>query len=42
MYYKVSDAACRLANVDDASGSAQLLAATTLREGISLQYTPIH
>ena len=31
MYYKVSDAASCLSNVDDASGSAQLLAATTLR-----------
>ena len=31
MYYKVDDAAHCLTNVDDASGSAQLLAATTLR-----------
>ena len=31
MYYKVSDAAHCLTNVDDASISAQLIAATTLR-----------
>ena len=31
MYYKVDDAPHCLTNVDDASGSAQLLAATTLR-----------
>ena len=31
MYYKVSDAAHCLTNVDDASTSAQLIAATTLR-----------
>ena len=31
MYYKVKDAICAIANVEDYSGSAQLLAATTLR-----------
>ena len=31
MYYKVKDATCAVANVDDYSGSARLLAATTLR-----------
>ena len=31
MYYKVKDATSAVANVDDYSGSAQLLAATTLR-----------
>jgi len=31
MYYKVNDATSAVANVDDYSGSAQLLAATTLR-----------
>ena len=31
MYYKVRDATSAVANVDDYSGSAQLLAATTLR-----------
>ena len=31
MYYKVDDAAHCLTNVDDASASAQLLTATTLR-----------
>ena len=31
MYYKVADATSAVANVDDYSGSAQLLAATTLR-----------
>ena len=31
MYYKVKDATCAIANVDDYSGSARLLAATTLR-----------
>ena len=31
MYYKVRDATCAVANVDDYSGSARLLAATTLR-----------
>ena len=31
MYYKVRDATSAIANVDDYSGSAQLLAATTLR-----------
>merc|ERR1719309_1956371 len=31
MYYKVSDATSAVANVDDYSGSARLLAATTLR-----------
>ena len=31
MYYKVKDATSAMANVDDYSGSAQLLAATTLR-----------
>ena len=31
MYYKVKDATSAGANVDDYSGSAQLLAATTLR-----------
>ena len=31
MYYKVKDATSAVANVDDYSGSAKLLAATTLR-----------
>ena len=31
MYYKVQDATSAVANVDDYSGSARLLAATTLR-----------
>ena len=31
MYYKVKDATSAVANVDDYSGSARLLAATTLR-----------
>ena len=31
MYYKVKNATSAVANVDDYSGSAQLLAATTLR-----------
>ena len=31
MYYKVKDATAAIANVDDYSGSARLLAATTLR-----------
>ena len=31
MYYKVKDATSAVANVDDYNGSAQLLAATTLR-----------
>ena len=31
MYYKVRDPTCAVANVDDYSGSARLLAATTLR-----------
>ena len=31
MYYKVADAIHAVANVDDYSGSARLLAATTLR-----------
>ena len=31
MYYKVDDAISAVANVDDYSGSARLLAATTLR-----------
>ena len=31
MYYKVKDATCAVANVDDYSGSSRLLAATTLR-----------
>merc|ERR1719216_167401 len=31
MYYKVRDAQCAVTNVDDYSGSARLLAATTLR-----------
>ena len=31
MYYKVRDATCAVTNVDDYSGSARLLAATTLR-----------
>merc|ERR1711874_187706 len=31
MYYKVRDATCAMGNVDDYSGSARLLAATTLR-----------
>ena len=31
MYYKVRDPTSAVANVDDYSGSAQLLAATTLR-----------
>ena len=31
MYYKVRDATSSIANVDDYSGSARLLAATTLR-----------
>ena len=31
MYYKVRDATSAIANVDDYSGSARLLAATTLR-----------
>ena len=31
MYYKVADATCAVTNVDDYSGSARLLAATTLR-----------
>ena len=31
MYYKVKDAIHAVANVDDYSGSARLLAATTLR-----------
>ena len=31
MYYKVKDATSAVANVDDYKGSAQLLAATTLR-----------
>ena len=31
MYYKVANATHAVANVDDYSGSAQLLAATTLR-----------
>ena len=31
MYYKVSDAVHAVTNVDDYSGSARLLAATTLR-----------
>ena len=31
MYYKVRDATLAVANVDDYSGSARLLAATTLR-----------
>ena len=31
MYYKVSNATSAVANVDDYSGSARLLAATTLR-----------
>ena len=31
IYYKVKDATSAVANVDDYSGSAQLLAATTLR-----------
>jgi len=31
MYYKVADAQCAVTNVDDYSGSARLLAATTLR-----------
>ena len=31
MYYKVRDATSAVANVDDYSGSARLLAATTLR-----------
>ena len=36
MYYKVKDATLAVANVDDYSGSAQLLAATTLRSVSSL------
>ena len=31
MYYKVDNATCTVSNVDDYGGSAQLLAATTLR-----------
>ena len=31
MYYKVADATCAVTAVDDYSGSARLLAATTLR-----------
>ena len=31
MWYKVKDASSAIANVDDYSGSAKLLAATTLR-----------
>ncbi len=31
MWYKVKDATSAIANVDDYSGSAKLLAATTLR-----------
>ena len=31
MYYKVKDATCAVANVDDYASSAKLLAATTLR-----------
>jgi erythrocyte band 7 integral membrane protein len=31
MYYKVDNATCAVSNVDDYGGSAQLLAATTLR-----------
>merc|ERR1719493_567274 len=31
MYYKVANATCAVANVDDYSGSSRLLAATTLR-----------
>ena len=31
MYYKVRDPTCAVTNVDDYSGSARLLAATTLR-----------
>ena len=37
MYYKVKDATSAVANVDDYSGSARLLAATTLRK-ISIYY----
>ena len=33
MYYKVKDPISAVANVDDYSGSARLLAATTLRSG---------
>ena len=38
MYYKVKDATSAVANVDDYSGSAQLLAATTLR---SVSFPPL-
>ena len=31
MYYRVKDPICAVTNVDDYSGSARLLAATTLR-----------
>ena len=41
MYYKVKDATSAVANVDDYSGSAQLLAATTLR-CVSLLLSSFH
>ena len=40
MYYKVANATHAVANVDDYSGSAQLLAATTLRSVTVSSYQP--
>jgi regulator of protease activity HflC (stomatin/prohibitin superfamily) len=37
MYYKVKDAASAVANVNDYSGSAQLLVATSLRNVLGTQ-----
>ena len=41
MYYKVKDATSAVANVDDYSGSAQLLAATTLRSVLVFPLSPV-
>ena len=38
MYYKVKDATSAIANVDDYSTSAQLLAATTLRNVLGIRW----
>ena len=41
MWYKVKDATSAIANVDDYSGSAKLLAATTLRSNAKLNHLRI-
>ena len=41
MWYKVKDATSAIANVDDYSGSAKLLAATTLRF-LNISYHKYH